>query len=174
MTRFVSVATAVLDAPREVAFDVIVPIDLIRIMTGTRLVPAVVAVSGQTGDWDAAGQRRSVHLSDGSVLQERLTALDRPHRFAYDIGGFTGVLGRLVSAARGEWDFLDTGTSATVIAWRYAFVATSPLLAPLLWLFVRLAWVGYMRRVLQAAVTIVEASVRQAGRPDEANRQAAD
>ena len=65
-------------------FNHIAPIDLTTIFTGYGLLPAVVGVRDQTGAWDAAGQTRTVTLSDGSSAQESLTKYESPDSFGYN------------------------------------------------------------------------------------------
>ncbi len=65
-------------APREVAFETLVPIDLTSIMRGYAFLPAVVAVDGQDGPWNARGQTRTLRLADGNTLREELTEHRKP------------------------------------------------------------------------------------------------
>jgi hypothetical protein len=138
------------DADAGTAFDVIVPIDLARIFKGYGPLPAVTGMRGQTGGWDRVGAARTIELSDGSEVLERITAYERPRCFAYRVGPFTGAPMRwLVKHADGEWRFED-GT----IRWTYTF-ATKPagvLMRPVI---ARL-WRAYANRVLTLAVDAVE------------------
>ena len=69
-------------APQAVVFEHIMPIDLASIFTGYGLLPAVVGTRDQIGAWDAAGQSRTVLMSDGSCAQEQLTAYEYPNYFS--------------------------------------------------------------------------------------------
>ena len=93
----------------EVAFDVIAPIDLPRIFTGLGPLPAVTGTREQTGAWDHVDATRVVELADGTEARERLTLHERPHRFAYHVGPFTGPLRHLVDGADGAWWFAPAG-----------------------------------------------------------------
>lgn len=112
--------SATAQAPRDHAFDVIVPIDLASVFHGYGLLPAVTGTSDQSGAWDGVGRTRTVHLSDGSSSSERITSYERPTGFGYRVGPFGGVFGRVVSHADGSWAFTELGDS-TQIFWTYEF-----------------------------------------------------
>jgi Polyketide cyclase / dehydrase and lipid transport len=106
----------------------------------------VKEVRDQSGDWDTAGQTRTVLLSPSGSFHEELTRLDAPHAFGYALTGITGPLKLLVGRADGEWTFTPSGT-ATTITWSWNIHAASPLAAPFLPLLGRL-WKGYARQSL--------------------------
>lgn len=142
----------------EQAFGHIVPIDLSTIFTGHGPLPAVSGTCKQTGPWDAAGQTRTVLLSDGSSAQEALTAYRYPSHFAYTVNGFTGILRLLATEARGEWWFEpEPATQGTAIRWRYEFVSRKTWLEPLVCGLTQWLWRGYMRRALGLSVAQVAA-----------------
>jgi hypothetical protein len=146
-------------ASRERAFEHIVPIDLSAIFTGYGPLPAVSGTRDQTGPWDAAGQTRTVLLSDGSSAQEALTAYHRPSHFAYTVRGFTGILRFLVTEARGEWWFEPApAAQGTDIRWKYEFVSRSAWLEPVVCAITQWLWRGYMGRALQLSAAQVEAT----------------
>src|SRR3982751_5860587 len=147
-----------IEAPQEKTFLHIVPIDLASIFTGYGPLPSVTETLNQTGPWDAAGRSRTVVFSDGSSAQEALTGYEYPNRFTYRITGFTGVLRFLASEARGEWWFESVpGRLATTVRWRYEFVSRSKFLKPLIGLFTRSLWRGYMAKALRLAKAQLEA-----------------
>lgn len=145
-------------APIDKAFGHIVPIDLASIFTGYGPLPAVSGTRNQTGPWDAAGQTRTVLLSDGSSAQEALTACQFPSHFAYTVKSFTGILRWLAKEARGEWWFEhEPATQGTAIRWKYEFISRSPLLEPIVCLITQWLWKGYMRQALRLSKAQVEA-----------------
>ncbi|MEO8388415.1 SRPBCC family protein [Polaromonas sp.] len=147
-----------IEAPKEKAFLHIVPIDLASIFTGYGPLPSVTETLKQTGPWDAAGRSRTVVFSDGSSAEETLTSYEYPNRFTYRITEFTGVLRLLASEARGEWWFESVpGRSATSVRWRYEFISRSKILKPLVSLFTRSLWRGYMGKALRLSKAQVEA-----------------
>jgi len=105
----------------------------------------------------AIGSTREVESSDDSVLIERITLFDPPHRHAYTLSGLRPPLAWLVNTGAADWIFAAAG-SATRVTWRYAFDLTTPLAwpvaSPLLHIFMRTA----MRRCLDAMARIFEAN----------------
>jgi hypothetical protein len=134
------------------AFAYIVPIPLPKVFTGYGPLPAVSAVTEQSGAWDAAGQTRIVHLSDGSTARETLTRYEHPAYFSYTVRAFSNALRFLTGGAQGEWWFEPAGDGGTLIRWRYAFGPRSPLSAPILWLLTRLLWGRYMQKALAGCI----------------------
>jgi hypothetical protein len=143
-------------ADQTAAFEHIVPIDLKSIFTGYGPLPAVISTQNQVGGWDAAGQTRTVHLSDGSLARELLTQYEHPDYFSYTVSGFTGVLGLLATSANGEWWFSRTASGQTHVKWRYAFSARSMLAVPILWFVATVLWRNYMRKALRLSRIQVE------------------
>ena len=64
------------------------------------LLPAVVEVRDQTGNWDGVGQTRQLMLSDGGSVIEHTTNVDRLEFFAYNLSDFQKVFGVMVQSAR--------------------------------------------------------------------------
>jgi hypothetical protein len=146
-----------IEATREKTFLHIVPIDLTSIFTGYGPLPSVTGTLNATGPWDAEDQRRTVVFSDGSSAQEHLTSYEYPNCFAYRITGFTGVMRLLVSEARGEWWFEKVpGRTGTSVRWRYEFISRSAILRPLVSLFTRSLWRGYMSKALRLSKAQLE------------------
>lgn len=141
---------------QKVAFEHIVPIDLTSIFTGHGPLPAVTGVKEQTGAWNAAGQTRTVLLSDGSSAQELLKKYEHPDHFSYTVSGFTGALGLLATAANGEWWFSRVESGKTRIKWQYTFNARSAFAAPILWVITNVLWRGYMRKALKLSIEQLE------------------
>src|SRR3954462_3989180 len=101
-------------------FDTLTPSDPARFYPRFRVIPAVVSVTDQTGEWDAAGQTRTLHLSDGSTVVETTTDVERPGFFAYELTDFTKAFGPLVHHARAECRFEEV-EGGTRIRWSYTF-----------------------------------------------------
>jgi hypothetical protein len=138
------------------AFEQIVPIDLTSIFEGYGPLPSVTGIENQVGNWDASGQTRTVHLSDNSSVQERLTKCEHPQYFSYTVSGFTGLLGFLTTSANGEWWFSVNSSGQTMIEWRYTFNARSVLAVPILWLITHLLWRNYMNQAIQRSKALIE------------------
>lgn len=157
MPEFSTEAKITIAAPLVRAFEHIVPINLPLIFKGFGPLPAVSGTRDQTGNWDHAGQTRTVLLSDGSTAQEQLTAYEHPKRFAYTVSRFSGILRFLATEAHGEWWF-ERGAAAdsTFVRWKYAFVARSRVAAPLVWLIAHTLWHCYMGKALALSKREVE------------------
>lgn len=127
-------------------FAIVTPADPVRFFPRDGVLPGVVAVENQSGSWDAVGRSRTLRLSDGSTVVERIVTVAPPSRFEYRLADFTGRFGGLVAFAEVEWDF-DAAVEGTRVRWIYTFHA-QPKRGWLVRLIVTLAWRRYMRRVL--------------------------
>ena len=150
----VAVATTAGVTPTA-AFAAIVPVDLTRIFTGFGPLPAVRRVRDQSGPWDHAGATRTVELSDGTTVTERLTAVVPGEHFSYRVGPFSGPLGRLVRHADGDWWF-GPARSGTAVRWRYTFQARGRVTGVVVAALVVPLWRRYAERALAAAVALAE------------------
>ncbi|MDY6857424.1 MAG: SRPBCC family protein [Thermodesulfobacteriota bacterium] len=148
MVSLAATVSTVVKSNQVKSFEHIVPIDLTSIFTGYGPLPAVTGTENQIGAWDAAGQKRTVHLSDGSSAQEVLTKYEHPQYFSYTVSAFTGILGFFTTHADGEWWFEPQSTGKTHIKWRYAFNSKSAFAVPALWIITKLLWRGYMKKAL--------------------------
>jgi hypothetical protein len=157
MLQTTSTAIGNTHVDRDSTFCFIAPIDLTTIFRGYGPLPAVVGTTDQTGAWDAAGQSRTILLSDGSRAREELTNYSRPRHFSYIVSGFRGTLRFLTIRARGEWHF-EEQSGGTSVRWVYTFEARSVFAFPLLFAVIRPLWQAYMRKVLREALTQLEAS----------------
>jgi len=150
LTGHSATVNAVAAADPARTFDVVAPSDPSRFYPRFRVIPAVVAVTDQSGAWDAPGQTRTLHLSDGSTVVETTTDVERPGFFAYELTDFTKVFGPLVDHARAEWRF-DPVDGGTRITWTYTFFGR-PGRGWIVGLIVRAAWAAYMARVIVGLV----------------------
>jgi len=150
LTGHSATVDAVAPADPAGTFDVVAPSDPSRFYPRFRVIPAVVAVTDQSGAWDAPGQTRTLHLSDGSTVIETTTDVERPGFFAYELTDFTKVFGPLVDHARAEWRF-DPADGGTRITWTYTFFGR-PGRGWIVGLIVRAAWAAYMARVIVGLV----------------------
>ena len=155
-------------APIETVFDVLMPIDVTRILTGRGPMPAVIAIEDQTGDWNSIGESRIIRMGDGHAMLETLTGVDRPHSFTYTLSNLTNVLRLLVRRFHGTWKFesLDSGEGAPSVwaRWHYSFEPRSALTRPLSWLILRLFWRPYMAEALERARQIAVEEYEASGK----------
>src|SRR5258708_27939514 len=64
--------------------------------------PPVREVREQTGQWDAAGQTRTVLLAGGGRTREELTSVDPPRSFGYRLSRITGPMALFVHHVLGD------------------------------------------------------------------------
>ena len=119
------------------------------------LLPAVLVVHDQTGNWDAPGQSRQLMLSDGGWVVETTTDVAPSGFFAYELTDFQKLFGKLVHHARAEWTFTEVA-GGTNIHWSYTFFSRDAAVRPVLATIVKLLWAPYMRKVLPGIVAEVE------------------
>jgi len=139
----------------ERAFDVVLVEPLPRIFC-RRYGPfaPIREVRDQTGDvWGTVGQSRRIVLTDGGAVTERLTVVDRPTAFGYEISEIKGPLKALVSTVAGEWRFEAAGTG-TRITWTWVLEPASSVGRYALPLLARL-WRGYARQALEEVEQIL-------------------
>ena len=128
-------------------------LDVTTILTGRGPLPAVRSVENAGGHWNAPGQQRHLQLSDGSSLRERLTHVDTPHGFAYELDEITGPLRHLVRRFSGHWSFETDSTSeeSTHASWQYVFEPRSWITWLPSALIVHVLWTPYLRSALARA-----------------------
>jgi uncharacterized protein YndB with AHSA1/START domain len=130
-------------APPQTVFDLTVdPLRFPRTFVGYGPISAIRAIVLE-GDL-AVGAQRRIENADGSVLRERVDALDPPHRHAYTLSGFAPPFSWLVRSGEADWTFQANGGD-TLVVWRYDFILTSPLAYP----FAALVVTVFMRRAMQ-------------------------
>ena len=113
-------------------------------------IPPIKAVRDQTGEWDAAGQTRTVVMVGGGSMREELTSVDPPGSFGYALSNIKGPLAPLVGSVEGTWSFTatDIGGTGTTVTWQWILHPKSGVTAPVLPLVGRI-WKGYARRSLE-------------------------
>ena len=147
--------------PRQ-TFAIVVPLDLSLVFKGWGgIFPGVRGADNQTGAWDHVGASRNPDLTDGSTALETLVEYSNPSSFAYEVVGFTNILGRLAHGVRGEWTFSPDGPG-TLVRWTYEFkprrgrtLIVRHLLAPL--------WARYMRSAVADTVVAAEKIAHEQG-----------
>ena len=93
-------------------------------------IPGVIG-SEIEGGVLASGADRRVHLSDGSVLEERVLDFDRPHVHRYRWSNAPSApFSWFVKTGEANWTFSASG-AGTAITWTYTFELTSAALSPL-------------------------------------------
>lgn len=119
-----------------------------RYFTGMApLIPGVVEASVDGGGAHETGALRTVKLGDGTVIKERVLALEAPHLHRYDMVEMNATQRLLLTNMVAEWRFEDVG-GATRVRWRYTFHPRNAAVAPATWVMAKLFRVA-MQRCLQ-------------------------
>ena len=111
------------------------------------LIPAIVAVRDQQGEWGTVGQTRVFETADRGAMREELLTIDRPHGFSNRLTVLGGPFLPLVGTIEESWTFREAG-GATQATWEWNLYPCSRagrLLAPV----VGRMWLGYAGRVLE-------------------------
>jgi hypothetical protein len=96
----------------------------------------------------AIGSEREIRNSDGSVLRERVTALQPPLHHAYTLSGFRAPFAWLVRSGAADWQ-LQPLRDATLLTWTYRFETTSAITRPLAATLLRRCMQPAMQRCLR-------------------------
>jgi uncharacterized protein YndB with AHSA1/START domain len=128
------VRTAHIEIPRpvEAVFDFAASCEgLPQFLHAKGPIPAVTRAVMEGGAALAPGSRRNVTMSDGSVMVEEITRLERPVRHAYRwLNRPKAPFSLLVRSGEADWTFSPTPLG-TRIDWVYTFELTTPLVWPL-------------------------------------------
>ena len=122
-------------------------LDPVKIVHAKGLIPGVRSLAGQTGPWSAAGQSRTLTLTDGSTAAETLIALE-PDGYRYRISDFTGLFKLIVKEANARFSVAPRG-DASILTWTYEFVPKGGLAAAILSFLVDSQWNGFMDAALE-------------------------
>lgn len=139
-------ASVLVDAPAATVFPRLLAHDPVRFYPRSGILPAVTAVHDASGPWDVPGRTRRLEQSSGGTVLETIRVVETPTRWEYDLTEFTGFFAGLVHRAHAVWRVIETD-AGTRIHWTYSFTAR-PGRGLVVAAIVRLAWAGYMRRVL--------------------------
>jgi hypothetical protein len=134
------------------AFNYIAPINLMHILRGNVMIPAIIDTSVKEG-WNKAGLTRTIYFKDGSTSQESLLTVNAPTSFSYKNENFTSkVLAALITRLEGEWLFTDLGSNKTKIEWTYRAIPVNFFAG----LFVKLILMKAVRSMLKNALDIIK------------------
>ncbi len=149
-------AQAVIPRRVEEVFDAATdPAGLARFFTGyPPLIPAIREATIDGGGAVAAGALRTVHLSDGTAIKERILAHEPGALHRYDMADMNSLQRMLCTNMVSEWRFSDVG-GATRVVWRYAIHAKGGPVVPAAWVTARL-----FRRAMQRCLDNLAAALR--------------
>ena len=151
--------TVTIRVPRATLWDWFVRAPVEEALPGGGGLPRVTGTEAFEGpDWGVVGAARRVRLSDGTAVTEAVTEAVAPGELAYQVWGFEGFGGRLLDQALGRFAFTEEGKGGTVVAWTYAFAPRAAWARPVVALFARHRFAGFMRAGLSEMRTRAEAA----------------
>ena len=105
------------------------------------------------------GMVRKMYGEDTSVLTEKITEMEYPNLFAYEIiSGIGKPLSLMINQGRSVWNFLPHGHT-TVVEWHYVATLTSPVIYPVASILIRYFMNKAMQRCLASLKTNLEKEV---------------
>lgn len=118
----------------------------IVLVTKHGVLPGFNRYTFLSGDWTQDGSSRRITLDDESNATETIKSSDKPNYFDYELTDFSApALRALFRRAYGQWWFTATPDRGTHIVWTYSFEPRGGWLTPVVWLFVRLVYRGYLK-----------------------------
>ena len=145
------------NAPLAHTFDITVTLELTKVIYAKGLLPGVKSISTTTMKWNAVGDSRRLHMSDGSSATETLTTYEKDQRIAYRVDDFKGPMKFLVSHSTGEWRFTPKGEGKTHVQWTFTFHPRSAMTAPIVRFVAKRLWPGYAGAALERVKGFSEA-----------------
>lgn len=129
--------------------------NLARFFTGyPPLIPGIVSASLDGAAAPAPGVLRTVKLSDGTSIRERILEFEAPRLHRYDMAEMNPLQRLICTNMVSTWGFYDEG-GATRIVWRYEIHPKGPLTLPLAWVVSRL-----FQRAMQRCLDNIAAALR--------------
>lgn len=143
-------------SPEDV-FDVVTAPDAVgKTFVGHGPVPAAQRSEVLGDGVMRVGATRRVHNADGSVVDEEIVELERPHTQAYRlVSGLRPPFTWLVSEAGGRWRIEPAG-EGTRVRWVFSFQPRSWLTKPLVQLLIQPAFRRAMEKCLANTKRLLE------------------
>jgi hypothetical protein len=158
--QFTVSLTTVFRCSLERAFKAPMLCDISKVHTGFLVMPRVTHCT-HDADWGKVGSSkrviaaRSMAFKGGEASTDRVLARDENKYWKIQVDDFqTWIVGfeRFV----GEWRVTELAPGEVRVDYTYTLHAGAPLLALPQWLFARLFWPVYMKRVLENVRVLAE------------------
>ena len=145
-------------APIDEVFDTVTAPDAVgKTFTGYGPIPAVRSSKLATEGGMRKGAIRRIYSEDGSVIDEEIIALVRPHTQTYRlIAGIRPPFSWLIRGAEGHWTLRSEGAK-THIAWVFTFSPHNAVTGAVVRLVLRPAFRRAMDRCLTNTKALIEA-----------------
>jgi hypothetical protein len=112
----------VVDRPPTEVFAYVVGGPLEQMIPVTKRLPGVTGTTLLTeGPWGGVGQRRHVHLTDGSRTTEQVLEATAGERFRYEVWDYSTAAAKPITYALGDFRFAPVAPGGTELTWTYAF-----------------------------------------------------
>lgn len=150
VTSITTSASVLVPRPRDEVFAVATDsTNAARTLRSRGPFAGVTKVELHEGHEHAAGAKRRVWMTDGSVLEEVILDFNPPrrHRYGWE-GGAKFPFSLLVQSGTGTWDFSEH-EGGTRIVWSYTFGLTSRLAYPFA-IPIALLFKGWLQQGLDA------------------------
>ena len=108
--------------PPPAAYTYVVSGPLAEMIPVTGQLPGVTGTTPLTpGPWGGVGERRHVHLTDGSQTTEQVLEAAPGELFRYQVWDYSTAAAKPIAYALGEFLFKPLDGGRTEIVWTYAF-----------------------------------------------------
>ena len=157
----------VVNRPAAAVFGYVVGGPMAEMIPATRQLPGVTRVTPLTpGPWGGVGERRIVHLTDGSQTTEQMLEAASPQTFRYQVWDYSTAAAKPIAYALGEFLFRPLDGGRTEIVWTYAFRLRGDIFPGNLgglgrWLMRRVFLDTAYARLMQASLVAIRASLER-------------
>lgn len=129
--------------------------NLAKFFTGyAPLIPGIAAASIDGGGAPREGALRTVKLTDGTTIRERVTRFEAPRAHGYEMAAMNPLQRLFCTNMISLWTFADEG-GATRVVWHYSIVEKGALTWPLAWFVSR-----FFQRAMQRCLDNLARAVR--------------
>lgn len=145
--------TAIFDCSLEAAFKTPMLCDITKVHTGYGLTPKVTHCT-EDEHWGKPGFSKNVFVASSITQKGGLmstdTVIERIENkyWKIEVANFQSWMLSFTKFT-GEWKTTELEPNKILIEYTYTLHSTSPLLYPLNWLFTKLFWRVYMKRVME-------------------------
>jgi len=137
----------------ERAFKTPMLCDVTKVHTGYGLTPRVTHTSDDT-DWGQVGSSKKIYVAKSITQKEGYASMDRVlervenEYWKIQVDDFQSWMAGFYKFV-GEWRTTQIKEREILVEYTYTLFSNQPLFYPLNWLFVKLFWGRYMKRVLK-------------------------